>query len=91
MIVPRNVIRHELIGLDVLVVHASNPTQQGVTGQIVDETKNMLIIHAGSGIKRIQKNTSVFRLALPDGTRVDVQGSVLVMAPEKRLNLHKKI
>lgn len=26
MIVPRNVIRHELIGLDVLVVHASNPT-----------------------------------------------------------------
>jgi ribonuclease P protein subunit POP4 len=91
MIVPRNVIRHELIGLDVLVVRASNPTYQGVTGQIVDETKNMLIIHTGSGIKRIQKNTGVFRLTLPDGTLVDVQGSVLVMAPEKRLNLHKKI
>jgi ribonuclease P protein subunit POP4 len=57
----------------------------------VDETKNMLIIRTGSGIKRIQKNTGVFRLTLPDGTLVDVQGSVLVMAPEKRLNLHKKI
>ncbi len=91
MIVPRNVIRHELIGLDVLVVHASNPTYQGVAGQIVDETKNMLIIRTRSGIKRIQKNTGVFRLTLPDGTLVDVQGSVLVMAPERRLNLHKKI
>jgi ribonuclease P protein subunit POP4 len=91
MIVPRNVIRHELIGLDVLVVHASNPTYQGVTGQIVDETKNTLVIRTGSGLKRIQKDTGVFRLTLPDGTLVEVQGSVLVMTPEKRLNLHKRI
>jgi ribonuclease P protein subunit POP4 len=91
MIVPRNVIRHELIGLDVLVVHASNPACQGITGQIVDETKNMLVIRTGTGLKRVQKNTGVFRLTLPDGTLVEVQGSVLVMAPEKRLNLHKRI
>ena len=45
MIIPRNVIRHELIGLDVLVVHASNPTCRGITGQIIDETRNMLIIN----------------------------------------------
>ena len=91
MIVPRNVIRHELIGLDVLVVHASNPACQGIRGKIVDETKNMLVIKADSMIKRVQKNASVFRLTLPCGTLVDVQGSVLVMAPEKRLNLHKRI
>ena len=91
MIVPRNVIRHELIGLDVLVVHSSNPSHIGVKGMIVDETRNMLVIHSGSATRRIQKNKSVFRLTLPEGTLVDVQGSVLVMAPEKRLSLHKKL
>jgi ribonuclease P protein subunit POP4 len=91
MISPRNVTRHELIGLDVLVVYASNPTCRGVTGQVIDETRNMLIINTGSGLKKIPKKTGVFRFTLPDGTLVDVQGSVLVMAPEKRLNLHKRI
>jgi ribonuclease P protein subunit POP4 len=91
MITPRNVIRHELIGLDVLVVGASNPASIGITGQIVDETRNMLIVNTRIGIKKIQKDTGVFRITLPDGIVVDVRGSALVMAPEKRVNLHKKI
>jgi ribonuclease P protein subunit POP4 len=91
MITPRNVVRHELIGLDVLVVGASNPASIGITGQIVDETRNMLIVNTRIGIKKIQKDTGVFRITLPDGIVVDVRGSALVMAPEKRVNLHKKI
>jgi ribonuclease P protein subunit POP4 len=91
MITPRNVIRHELIGLDVLVVGASNPASRGISGQIIDETRNMLIINTRIGVKKIPKNTGVFRITLPDGIVVDVRGSALVMAPEKRVNLHKKI
>jgi ribonuclease P protein subunit POP4 len=91
MISSRNVIRHELIGLDILVVQASNPTYRGIMGQIIDETRNMLIINTLAGVKKIPKKTGVFRLTLPDGVVVDVQGSVLVMAPEKRVNLHKRI
>ena len=91
MITPRNVVRHELIGLDVLVVGASNPATIGITGQIIDETRNMLIVNTRVGVKKIQKDTGVFRITLPDGTVVDVRGSALVMAPEKRVNLHKKI
>ena len=91
MITPRNVIRHELIGLDVLVVHASNPASREIMGQIIDETRNMLIINTSNGVKKIPKNTGVFRITLPDGIIVDVQGSALVMAPEKRVNLHKRI
>jgi ribonuclease P protein subunit POP4 len=90
MISPRNVIRHELIGLDVLVVRASNPTHTGVSGKIMDESRNMLIIRTGSGLKRIPKKTGTFRVSLPDGIQVDIQGSVLVMAPEKRVSLQKK-
>ena len=91
MITPRNVVRHELIGLDVLVVGASNPAIIGITGQIIDETRNMLIVNTRVGVKKIQKDTGVFRITLPDGIVVDVRGSALVMAPEKRVNLHKKI
>lgn len=91
MITPRNVVRHELIGLDVLVVGASNPASIGITGQIIDETRNMLIVNTRTGIKKIPKETGVFRITLPDGIVVDVRGSALVMAPEKRVNLHKRI
>ena len=91
MITPRNVVRHELIGLDVLVVGASNPATIGITGQIIDETRNMLIVNTRAGVRKIPKDTGVFRITLPDGTVVDIRGSALVMAPEKRVNLHKKI
>jgi len=39
MISPRNILRHELIGLDVLVARASNPGHVGVAGRIIDETE----------------------------------------------------
>jgi ribonuclease P protein subunit POP4 len=90
MISPQNVIRHELIGLDVLVVHASNPAQTGISGRIIDETRNMLIIAAERGVRRIPKHLSVFRITLPDGRMVEVNGSVLVMASEKRITVQIK-
>jgi ribonuclease P protein subunit POP4 len=87
MISPQNVHRHELIGLGVLVVQASNPTHVGVQGRIIDETKNMVKIQTKVGEKMIPKAHSTFRLTLPSGTFVDVDGSVLLAAPEKRINL----
>jgi len=90
MISPQNVIRHELIGLDVLVVHASNPAQRGISGRIIDETRNMLIIAADCGVRKIPKRLSVFRITLPDGRMVEVNGSVLVMASEKRITVQIK-
>ena len=90
MISPQNVIRHELIGLDVLVVHASNPAQTGISGRIIDETRNMLIIAAERGVRKIPKRLSTFRITLPDGRMVEVNGSVLVMAPEKRITVQIK-
>jgi len=87
MISPRNIIRHELIGLPVVVVKASNPRHRGIRGTIIDETKNIFKINTESGSKMIPKHLSTFRLLLPDGTTVDVNGSVLVMQPEKRVTL----
>ncbi|MCK8518022.1 ribonuclease P protein component 1 [Methanoculleus sp. 7T] len=87
MISPQNVLRHELIGLDVLVARASNPGHVGVSGRIVDETRNTLVIRTERGEARIPKRFSIFRLRLPDGTTVDVDGSSLEMQPERRISM----
>ncbi len=90
MISSRNVLRHELIGLDVLVSGAANPGLKGLSGRIIDETRNMLVIETPKGIKRVVKMHSILRVALPSRELVEIDGSVLVIAPEKRINLHEK-
>ena len=85
MISCQNVIRHELIGLDVLVSGAANPFQRDVSGRIIDETRNLVAIQTQAGIKKIPKSGSTFRLSLPDNTLVEINGSALILAPEKRL------
>ncbi len=85
MISCQNVIRHELIGLDVLVAGAANPFQRDVSGRIIDETRNLVAIQTKAGIKKIPKSGSTFRLCLPDNTLVEINGSALILAPEKRL------
>ncbi|MDH7593923.1 MAG: ribonuclease P protein subunit [Methanomicrobiales archaeon] len=87
MITPKNIIRHELVGLHAEVIEASNPAQIGISGRIVDETKHMLVILTKNGPRRIQKRDSVFRLALPDGVIVEVRGSAIDTQPERRLAL----
>jgi len=90
MISSQNVLRHELIGLDVLVSGAANPLHRGLCGCIIDETKNLLIIETSHGVKRIPKMHSRFQLRLPGSELVEIDGSVMVLAPEKRINLREK-
>ncbi len=85
MITPQNVLRHELIGLDVLVVRTRNPSQHRISGLIVDETRNMFAIWTEKGLKYIAKETSMFQVTLPCGTKVEILGSALVNAPERRI------
>ena len=90
MITAGNILRHELIGLPVEVVHAANPAQVGLAGRLVDETRNVLVIETPRGMRRIGKAHVTFRLRIPDGTVVDVSGSALVSQPEKRISKTSK-
>lgn len=85
-ITPRNILRHELIGLPVEVVEASNKSLLGIKGLVLDETKNTLIIGVPGGEKKtLLKFQAVFLFELPDGIRVRVDGRYLVGRPEERL------
>lgn len=90
MITTGNIFRHELTGLDVKVVQAQNRYLTGISGTVVEETKNMVLLQAGSKVTKVAKKGVVFRFTLPSGISVDMVGSVLVMAPEKRINMRLK-
>ena len=49
----KDLIRHELIGLDIEVVKAKNPSLKGIKGKVVDETKSTITIKEKNKMKRI--------------------------------------
>lgn len=85
MMEPATLPRHELTGLEVCVRDASDPTLVGRSGQVVDETRNTLLISARDGSEiQVPKPITTFEFRTPDGTAVAVDGSRLVARPARR-------
>lgn len=81
---PTNIVRHELIGLGVVVVDANNKSLIGIEGEIVDETRNTFIIQTKSGEKSVLKKGTSFKLDLND-QKIIIKGDILVGRPEDRI------
>lgn len=88
MITPKNIYKHELIGLEVKIVDASHKNYTKVKGRVVDETKNMLMIDHDGVEKSIPKKNTTFRFKI-NGS-VDVDGSKLLYRPEDRTKKARK-
>ncbi|MGC8885418.1 MAG: ribonuclease P protein component 1 [Candidatus Nanoarchaeia archaeon] len=82
---PRNILRHELIGLEARVLKAKNPSNVGLAGKIVDETQNTLTLEVSGRQKKIFKSDIVLALKLPDGKQVQIDGALLVGRPWERI------
>ncbi|PTD94311.1 ribonuclease P [archaeon SCG-AAA382B04] len=80
-ITPKNLKKHELIGLKAKVEESTNKSQIGIRGEVVDETQKTINI---SG-KTISKKDSTFIFTLPDKKRVRVKGEVINSSPEERI------
>ena len=85
---PRNILRHELIGLEAGVVKSRNPSHHTVEGFIVDESMKTLIIEQNGEAKRVPKRDATFIIKLPSGL-VEVDGVNLYGRPGDRVK--KKI
>ena len=83
-ITPLNLIRHELIGLDVKIVNDTNPCNLYISGTVVGETRNTLTIMQDSVQKMISKNNALFQFSLPSQD-VQVEGVKLIGRPEDRV------
>ncbi|NOZ76573.1 MAG: ribonuclease P protein component 1 [Euryarchaeota archaeon] len=84
MITAQNLKRHELIGLKVKVVAATNPPLVGIEGRVVDETMNMLVIEEKGKEKAVPKKEVT--LEIDTGTeKVKVVGREILGRPEDRI------
>ena len=87
MITPQNILRHELIGLHITVEQSPNKYDEGISGVIIDETRNTLRINTGNGIKCLEKQYKLLRVTLPDSVQVIIDGNALSVSPTRRVSM----
>ena len=80
----KNIVLNELIGLKVSVVSSLDKKQKGITGTIVDETKNTIKISSGTKIISLIKKTSKFRF-YHGKQHFDVEGKEIKFRPDERI------
>jgi ribonuclease P protein subunit POP4 len=88
MKVTPELIRYEFIGTEAKVSKSKHSGYVGLSGKILDETRNTFtILHEGKR-KTVLKDSSVFHFRFSDGTIVEIDGKTLLGRPEDRLKKH---
>lgn len=81
---PKELERHELIGLLCRVADAKNKSIVGLHGKIINETKNTLTLEQNNRTKTILKNDAVFEFMLKN-KKITISGEKLLKRPEERI------
>jgi len=83
-------IRYEFIGTEAKVSESNHSGYVGISGKVIDETRNsFVILHEGKR-KTVLKESAVFGFKFSDGTIIEIDGKILVGRPEDRLKKHIK-
>jgi ribonuclease P protein subunit POP4 len=81
-----NVHAHEIIGLDVKIIDSSDPTLNQLTGKVIFETRNTILIRTNSTIKQIAKKT-LKKIEIQTRSAVYfISGSSMIGRPEDRIS-----
>ncbi|MGV8085532.1 MAG: ribonuclease P protein component 1 [Candidatus Bilamarchaeum sp.] len=84
MVNKKNLLFSTFIGLKVSIENSSDRKLIGITGIIVDETKNMVVIrNAGGSEVAIPKVSSYFKFYLDDG-EITIKGADITYRPHER-------
>ena len=81
---PENVLVHEIIGLGVKIVESTDPTLNGVSGSIVFETRNTILIRTDFAVKQIAKKAAKKIEIKTQSGVCFISGSSLIGRPEDR-------
>ena len=79
------ILQSELIGLNAKVTKSSNRDSIGISGKVIDETRNTLVIRQNDDNKTIQKETTTFQFTLASGSMIEVEGNAIIGRPEDRV------
>jgi ribonuclease P protein subunit POP4 len=86
MITPENILYHELIGLDMTIEKSSNKSLFHLSGRIIFETKNMLIIRTKNNILRKIPKLAANQIKIHlDSVVCVISGRALIGRPEDRV------
>ena len=71
-------IKNTLIGTKIEIVDAQNKNLLGLSGKVIDETKNMLTLETQKGIKKLIKSQITFKM----GSSI-IKGDHVIRRPEE--------
>ncbi|WP_435154975.1 ribonuclease P protein component 1 [Haladaptatus sp. DFWS20] len=72
---PETLTKHELVGLPVRVVSATNPDLVGIEGRVVSETMRTFTVESASRSWQVPKQGARFEFALTDEAAVSCEGT----------------
>jgi ribonuclease P protein subunit POP4 len=84
MITPENLPIHELCGLRARVVSSLSLPHKGLSGIVVDETKNTIVLSVKGAEKVVPKRGCTFRFTLPGGGKALLEGDKIAFRPYDR-------
>jgi len=85
MKVTPDIIRGEFIGAEGKIAKSQHSSYVGLSGEVINETKNTFTILNEGKAKSVIKDSAVFHFKFSDGTIVEIDGKLLVGRPEDRL------
>lgn len=87
-ITAKNLIGHELIGLEVKVTESFDSTKKGMQGIVLEETQNTLVLETKNGKKIVPKKECDFEFVLGE-EKVMVKGKEILKRPEDRVKNYR--
>lgn len=82
-ITKENILGHELIGLEIIVIQSTDPKRIGTKGIVVDETQNTFVIINDGEEQVIPKKECEFEFNL-NGEKVIIKGKEILRRSEDR-------
>ncbi len=82
-----NILMHELIGLDCSIIDSTDENKKGISGKIIDETKNTIKIKTKNGEKILPKKEVILELKLGK-EKIIVEGKKIIGRSEDRVKLN---
>jgi ribonuclease P protein subunit POP4 len=79
------ILSYEFIGTTMRITKSTNASQVGLSGIIVDETRNTFVVVTKTGPKRVAKASTTLNFIFQYNTIVEVEGKLLTGRPEDRL------
>lgn len=76
------ITKQQLIGEDIEIIDAKNKANIGITGKIINETKNTIEVKTSDSRKKlIKKNITI----LLKEKKIKINGELLIGRPEERI------